>query len=136
MGEQDALLDFCRRQVHPDRQQEAIKLWLRQREGAVAIGVVLSRDDEEWLGQRPGDTIERDLMLIHALEQGALDARRGAIDFVGEQAVGKDRAGDEFEIATIHPIQRVAEEIRWQEIGRKLDALEISTDRGGERVRQ
>ena len=134
VGEQDALLDLRGGQVHPDRQQEAVELRLRQREGAVAVGVVLGGDDEKRRGQPAGDAVERHLLLVHALEQRALDARRGAVDLVRQHAVGEDRAGDEFEIAAVHPVERVAEEVGRQQVGRELHALERPADRGGQGV--
>ena len=73
-------------------QREAVELRLRQREGAVLLDRVLRRDHEERGGQRPRDAVDRDLALLHALEQRRLRARRGAVELVGEHDVREHRA--------------------------------------------
>jgi hypothetical protein len=61
--------------------------------GADLVGRVLGGDDEERRGQRPGLALDRDLVLLHRLEQGALGLRPARIDLVGEQHMREHRAG-------------------------------------------
>ena len=41
---------------------------------------------------------DRDLVFLHGLEQGGLGFGRGAVDFVGQHDVGKDRPADKAEV--------------------------------------
>jgi hypothetical protein len=67
--------------------------------GAREVLRVLRGDDEERVGQRRGDAVDRDLPLVHRLEQRRLRARARAVDLVGEEDVGEDRALPEDELA-------------------------------------
>ena len=76
-----------------DAQQEAVELRFRQRERAGGVKVVLRGDDHEGRVQFARDAIHGDLLLAHALEERALNARAGAVDFVGEHDVEKTGPG-------------------------------------------
>jgi hypothetical protein len=54
---------------------EAIELRLRQRVGALVLNRVLGRDDYERTGELVNLLVERDLALLHALEQAGLGLR-------------------------------------------------------------
>ena len=90
--EHEAHLDLRRRVADADAQEEAIELRLGQRERAGEVLRVLGRDDEERVGQRDGLPVERDLPLVHRLEERRLRARARAVDLVGEEDVREDRA--------------------------------------------
>src|SRR6266481_1002769 len=62
---------------------------------------VLRGDDEKRLRQRERFTVDGDLRFVHGFEKRGLRARRGAIDFVGEDDIGEDRAGTKFKIARL-----------------------------------
>ncbi len=47
---------------------------------------------------RVGDPLDRDLQLLHRLQQGRLSLRRRAVDLVGQQDVGEDRPLDERQL--------------------------------------
>ena len=49
--------------------------------------------DKEGTGQRIGCSIHCHLALFHAFEETGLGPRDGAVDFIGQQHVGHDRAG-------------------------------------------
>ena len=50
-------------------------------------------------GQRAGDAVDRDLALLHRLEQRGLGLGRRPVDLVGQQQVGEDRALAEGQLA-------------------------------------
>ena len=52
---------------------------------------VLGRDEEERIGQRVRDPVDRHLVLFHRLEQRGLGARRRPVDLVDEHHVGEHR---------------------------------------------
>jgi hypothetical protein len=78
--------------VDDDLEQEAVDLRLGQRVGALGLDRVLGRHDEERCGTGERLAADRDLVLLHDLEQRRLHLRRRAVDLVGEQEVAEDRA--------------------------------------------
>ena len=58
---------------------------------------ILRGNHQEWLGQRIGVHIYRDLAFIHCFQQRRLGLGRGAVDLVSEENVGEDRAAFELE---------------------------------------
>ena len=80
-------------------EQEAVELRLGQRVGALVLDRVLRGDDDERVGQRAGLALDRDLPLLHRLEQRRLGLGRRAVDLVGEQQVGEHRPLAEPELA-------------------------------------
>src|SRR4051812_12306070 len=73
---------------HRDLQQEAIGLRLGQGIRALELDGVLRRDDEERGPEIVALAVQRDLSLLHGLEERGLRLRRRAVDLVGEQDVG------------------------------------------------
>ena len=59
---------------------------------------VLRGDHQKRLRQRVRVRVDRDLAFVHGFEQRGLRLGRGAVDFVGQQHVGEDRAALEFEL--------------------------------------
>src|SRR5438876_279474 len=106
--------------------QEAVELRLRDREDALVLVRVLGRHDEERRVDEVRAAAERYVALLHRLEQAGLYAGRGAVDLVGEEDVGEDRAALEHELATpcLHrPDQLVRRRVRGE-----LDALEVRAE--------
>ena len=68
-------------------------------------------------------------MLPHRLQQGGLGARGRAVDLVGEQDVRERRAGAELEFECLLIEDRDADDIVGQEVGRKLNAVKVQTER-------
>ena len=118
---------------HRHADQEAVELGLGKRKGALVFDRVLGGEDDEWLGQRMRHAVDGDLALLHRLQQRGLGLRRGAVDLVGEDELGHDRAGPVFEatrllVEDIDPGHVAGEEVR-----RELDALEGAADRARDR---
>src|SRR5438046_1176210 len=84
MSTGDARLSGRVRVPHPDPDEEAIELRLRQREGAFVLDRVLRGEDDEWLRQRPCHSLERHLALLHCLKERGLRAWRRAVHLVDE----------------------------------------------------
>ena len=78
------------------------------------------------------------LLLGHSFQQRRLRFRRRAVDFVGQQHVGEDRAANELE----RPIARAAvfvhhvgaRDVGRHQVGRELDAVEIQRQAFGQRA--
>ncbi len=73
---------------------------------------------------------------VHGLEKSGLRARRGAIDFISEDDIGKDRAGAKFKLARFGIVDADAENVAGKQIRSELDALEGTMKRFGEGLRQ
>ena len=97
---------------------------------------ILRRDDKERIGQATGCTINRDLMLFHGFQQGTLRLRCGAIDFVGQHHLGKDRTGVKAEIALLAVENGNAEDVGRQHVAGELHALELQPQQAGQGMRQ
>ena len=90
---QDLFEHLHPRLLHGQFEQEPVHLCLGQRVGALQVHGVLRREHEERLSQRPGLTAHRHPPFLHRLEHRRLGLGRGAVDLVGQQNVGEDRAG-------------------------------------------
>jgi hypothetical protein len=73
--------------------------------------------------------VERDLRLVHRLEQARLRLRRGAVDLVGENDVGEERARLEAELRVRGVPHRHADHVGRQHVRGELDAGEPAADR-------
>ena len=114
--------------VQRQPQHEAIELRIRQGEGAIEIEWILCGDDEEWLGQRMGLAVHGDLVLGHGFEQRALRLGAGAVDLVGQQQAGEDRAGMKAELAGFALVHADADDVRRQQVAGELHALEFQRE--------
>ena len=106
-----------------DLEEEAVELGLGKLEDARVLVWVLGRDHEERIGKLVHLAVDRDLALLHRLEQGGLGARRGAVDLVGEEDVREDGAGKEDLLSRLDHVHAV--ELGRGRVGRELDALEL-----------
>src|SRR6267378_4696179 len=111
-----------------DFQHESIHLGLGKRVGALGLDRVLCSHDEEGIGHLVRLAADRDLVLLHDLEQRALHLRRRAVDLVGEKEVCEDRAERGLEVACALVVDPCADKVGGHEIGRELDALEVAGD--------
>jgi hypothetical protein len=87
----------------------------------------LRGEHEERIGQRERLVTQRDLALLHRLEQRALHLGRRAVDLVGQHEIRENRAVFGFEGAELRAINRRAHDVRRQHVGRELDAPEAAT---------
>ena len=78
---------------------------------------------------RVGLAVDRDLPLLHDLEQRRLGLRARAVDLVGEHDVGEDRAGVELEEPAALVVDGDAGDVAGQEVGRELHAVARARDR-------
>src|SRR5439155_26882448 len=109
-------------------QHEAIELCLGQREGAFVFDGVLGGDHQEGRRHRVGDPVDRRLALRHALEQRALGLGRGAVDLVGEDHLGHDRAWPELELLRLLVEDGESRHIGREQVRGELDAPERAAD--------
>lgn len=95
------------------------------------------RDDEERLRQHVPAPGERDELLLHRLEEGGLEARRGAVDLVEHDGVREDRAGLEA-VGLADPLapHHLAEDVVRADVRRALDARVVAADRAGDDPRE
>ena len=71
-------------------------------------------------------TVNGYLPLRHCFKQAGLRAWRGAVDFVGKDHIGKQRAGAEFKLALLEIVKIDAGDVARRYIGRKLNAAEAA----------
>ena len=115
-------------------EHEAVELRLGQRVGAFLIERILRGQHQERIGQRIGRVADGHLPFLHGFEQGALHLGRGAVDFVGEDQVGKERPALGGELAGLRAVNQRADQVSRQQIGRELDALESGLDARAQRL--
>ena len=71
---------------------------------------------------------DRDLALLHDLEQRGLHLGGRAVDLVGEEEVAEDRAELGVERPLLRAVDARADEVRRDEVGRELDAGERAAE--------
>ena len=121
-----------------DLEHEPVELRFGQRIRAFELDRVLRREHEERIGQRPRLAERRDAPFLHRLEQRRLRLGRGAVDLVGEQEVGEDRAGVKHELlAAVALLEDVAAgDVGGQQVGRELDAAEVERQQPRQRLHE
>jgi hypothetical protein len=124
-------LQFGGRGGVPDRDPrgEPVALRLGQRVRALHLDRVLRRDHHERPVQRVGGPVDRDLPLLHALEQGGLGLRRGPVDLVADDDVREDRPRLELELAQLLVVGADPGDVAGQQVGGELDAPHGTVDR-------
>ena len=137
---QDPPLLLGGRVLDHDVEHEAIELRLGQRIGAFLLDRVLRREHEQRPLERVADAGDRDLVLLHRLEQRRLGLGRRAVDLVRQDDVREDRAVDEPDDALAGRAVLLddlgAEDVGRHQVGRELDAVELQVDALGERLDQ
>jgi len=133
---QNFLFRFVRGIAHFDAHQKSVELRFGQGIGAVMLDRILRGDHEKGLRQRERFAVDGDLRFVHGFEKGGLRARRGAVDFVGEDHVGEDRAGTKFKIARLGIVDADTENIAGEQVRRELDALKAAMKGFCERLRE
>ena len=123
-----------RRVPDDDLEHEPVDLGLRERVRALGLDRVLRREHEERVRHRVGLVGDRDLALLHHLEQGGLDLGGRAVDLVGEEEVREHRPERGRELAGLLVEDPRPDEVRRHEVGRELDPVELAADRLGERL--
>jgi len=99
-----------------DPHQEPVQLRLGQRVGAFVLDRVGRGQHVERRLQREGLPLDRDLALLHRLEQRGLGLGRGAVHLVGEQQPGEQGAGPEVELGALLVVDERAGQVRRQQV--------------------
>src|SRR5437016_12548343 len=87
---------------------------------------ILCGDHQKRLRQWEGLAVDSDLRFVHGFEKSGLRARSGAIDFVGQDDVGKNWAGAKFKFARLGIVDADAENITGKQVRGELDALKAA----------
>ena len=87
-------------------------------------------------GRRQVLSADGHLALLHGLEHRALHFRRGAVDLIGQQQIGEDRAAVDAELAALLIDDLRADDVGGQHVDGELDALEVEVDGLGDGVDQ
>ena len=93
-------------------EHEPVDLRLGQRVRALRLDRVLGRHHEERIGQPVGLAADRDLPLLHRLEQRALHLGGRAVDLVGEHEVREDRPERHLELTELLVEDPRADDVR------------------------
>ncbi len=89
---------------------------------------VLRGNHQKRLRQRVRMRIDRDLAFVHGFEQRRLRLGRGAVDFIGEQDVGKNRPALELKLLFDGRVDGNSQNIRWQHVAGELHPLKTAVD--------
>jgi len=119
------------RVVDEDLQHEPVELRLRERIRAFGLDRILRRHDEEGRWHRVRRVGDRDLALLHHLEERALHLGGRAVDLVREQEVAEDRAELGVERALVGAVDPRADEVGWHEVRCELHAGEAAAEHAG-----
>jgi hypothetical protein len=130
----DGDLVLERRVVDHELEQEAVDLRLREVVGALGLDRVLRGEHEERLGHAVRLAADRDLVLLHDLEQRRLHLGGGAVDLVGQQEVGEHGAELGPEAAVARLPQARPDQVGGHEVGRELDTAEAPAEHGRQRA--
>src|SRR5664280_1133359 len=131
--EEKAPLVLRRGIAERDAHEEAVELRLGERVRAEILHRVLRREDEERLGQRPGDAVGGDGPLAHRLQERRLRLRRRAVDLVGQEHRREHGARVKLELLRPHVEDREAEDVGRQRVRRELYAMDADAERLAER---
>ena len=121
-----------RRVVDDELEHEAVDLGLGQRVGALGLDRVLRGEHEERRRHVVRVVADRDLALLHHLEQRRLHLGGRAVDLVREQEVAEHRAELGVEAAGVRPEDPRADEVGGHEVGRELQPLERAAEHVGD----
>jgi len=120
-------------------EEEPVQLGFGQRIGAFLFDRILRRHDEERFFQLVAGAGRRDGALLHRLQQGRLRLGRGAVDFIRQADLGKDRPALKLERPfAIRGLQHHvrAQDVSGHQVRRELDPREMQIQRQGQRPDQ
>ncbi len=118
--------------AHRDLGGEAVALRFRERIGAFHLHRVLGGDDEERGLQRVRHAVDRDLPLLHALQQRRLGLRAGPVDLVADDHVGEHRAVVELEDVPLGLVDADPRHVARQQVRGELDTPDRARHRSGQ----
>ena len=117
-----------RRIAEREAHRETVELGLGQRVGALVLDRVLRRHHHERALERVRGAVDRDLALLHALEQRRLRLRRGAVHFVDEEQVREHRPRLELEAVRALVEHVDAGDVGREQVGRELEPRERAVE--------
>ena len=139
-GKQHAPLGALVGVADVDLQQEPVELGFGQRIGALLLQRVLGGQHVERRRHVMALSGDGDVVLLHGLQQRRLRLGAGAVDLVGHQELGEDRALDEAEAAAAAGpavLQHLrADDVGGHQVGRELDALGVEAQYLAQRLHQ
>src|SRR5262245_61887495 len=94
-------LRFECRILDADLHHEAVQLGFGQWVCSFVFNRVLSRKDRQYGRKRMRGSVDRDLALLHGLQQRRLCFCRSAVDFIRKYDIGKQRSGTEPELGRL-----------------------------------
>ena len=109
-------------------EHEAVNLRFGQRIGAFLLDGILRGEHEERFFELEGLFADGDLFFLHGFEQRALHLGGRAVDFVGQDEVGEDRAFARGESAGLRVVNLRADDVGGQHVRRELQAREFHVD--------
>ena len=124
-GAEDVVLLLLGGVPEADAQQEPVELGLGERVGAFVLDRVGGGQHVERGRQLEGAALDGDLPFLHGLEQRGLRLRWRAVDLVGEQEAGEQRALPELEVPDALVVDERAGEVGRQQVGGELGAREL-----------
>jgi len=128
----DLVLTGGQRQL--DLEQEPVELGLGQGIGALVLDRVLGGGNHEGRRQGPGHAVDRDLALLHGLQECSLGLGRRPVDLVGKQQVGEHRSLTEGELGAVRVVDQRSGDVAGHEVGRELHPLGPDVQRGSNRA--
>ena len=117
---------------HDQLEHEPVHLRLGQGIGPLVLDRVLGGEHQEQLGQWICPAADRHLFLLHRFQQRALHLGGRAVDLVGQQEIGEDRALLHREVAGPLVVDHRADQVGRQQVRGELNAVERSRDGRGE----
>ena len=109
-------------------EHEAVNLRLGQRIGAFLLDGILRGQHEERFLELERLFADGDLFFLHGFEQRALHLGGRAVDFVGQDEVGEDRAFARGEAAGLRIVNLRADDVGGQHVRRELQPGKFHVD--------
>ena len=118
--------------AHAQPHKKSVGLGLGKREGSIGFQWILGGHDHKWLFQLVGLAVHGNLPLLHGFQQARLRPRRGPVDFVRQNDVGKKGTRTKLKIPRFLVVEIDARQIGGQQIRGELNPAEFAPQSLGE----
>ena len=115
-----------------DANQEAVQRRLGDRVGSMELDRVARGENGERLAEGHGASFDRDLALLHRLQQTGQCPGAGAVDLVSQHHVGEQRTLHKLELLVRRLPHSRANDVRWHQVVGELDAVEVAAQAAGD----